>query len=249
MSRIQTLLHRTKRLMWTILALSLLSGVLLIKSIVTNQSELSGLWTLLLIGMVLWSSLLLYQTIQQTQNIQKQLDSIQKKAKDEITAKDDNFETEKKALKEPKDLANEIFELALQSKLNPADAWLSAIGRKLPIVQGVFYQLSNGVFETKGLYAYVNEDLPAPFKSGETLPGQIAKEQKLVIIDNIPEDYLRIESGLGASKPTSLLLAPVSVKNQTMAVIELASFEAFTSWHKEVMTEFCNLLSAKLSKA
>lgn len=249
MSRAHTLLHRTKRLMWTAIVLSLLSGVLLIKSIITNQPELSILWALLLVGITLWVSLLLYQTIQQTKNIQKQLDSIQEKEKDEFTAKDDNLETEKKTLKQPKAVANEIFELALQTKLNPADAWLSAIGKKLPIVQGVFYQVSNGVFEAKGLYAYVNEELPTPFKTGETLPGQIAKEQKLVIIDNIPEDYLRIESGLGASKPASLLLAPVSVKNQTIAVIELASFEAFTPWHKEVMTEFCNLLSAKLSKA
>jgi signal transduction histidine kinase/DNA-binding response OmpR family regulator/CHASE3 domain sensor protein len=65
-------------------------------------------------------------------------------------------------------------------------------------------------------------------RTGEGLIGQCVLEQKLILFDNIPDDYLAISSGLGESKPSHLLLAPFVVNGKVMGVIEIGSVEHFS---------------------
>ncbi|RHW37379.1 response regulator [Neobacillus notoginsengisoli] len=62
----------------------------------------------------------------------------------------------------------------------------------------------------------------------EGLAGQCAVEKKTIYIEDVPEDYAVIATGLGFMKPKSILIAPVTVKGETVAVIELASLDPFT---------------------
>ena len=59
---------------------------------------------------------------------------------------------------------------------------------------------------------------------GEGLVGQCAKEARLMHTDHLPDHYISIESGLGASSPRSLLLMPVKFLGEVLAVVEIASF-------------------------
>ncbi|GIO96462.1 histidine kinase [Paenibacillus lautus] len=65
------------------------------------------------------------------------------------------------------------------------------------------------------------------FLPGEGLVGQCMLEQRMIILDDIPPNYVRIESGLGDAEPTTLLLAPVMFEGQVLGVIELAKFKPF----------------------
>ncbi|MEK3877892.1 CHASE3 domain-containing protein [Paenibacillus sp. FSL M7-0420] len=63
---------------------------------------------------------------------------------------------------------------------------------------------------------------------GEGLIGQCAKEGHTLNIAPLPENYIHIRSGLGASSPQHLLLLPVSFLGEVVAVVEIASFAPLT---------------------
>ncbi len=63
---------------------------------------------------------------------------------------------------------------------------------------------------------------------GDGLIGACAQEQYTMHIKGVPDDYIRIESGLGGKSPEYLLLSPIVADNRILGVVELASFHEFT---------------------
>ncbi|KAB2871150.1 MAG: GAF domain-containing protein, partial [Bacteroidales bacterium] len=51
---------------------------------------------------------------------------------------------------------------------------------------------------------------------------------QIQLITDIPDDYFRINSGLGSAAPKNLLLTPLTFDNQVLGVVELASFNALS---------------------
>ena len=88
---------------------------------------------------------------------------------------------------------------------------LSNIAKELDIVQGLlFHRMKDSEeFTIAGKYAYFGETEPKNFKLGETLSGQVAKNQTLLNLSEIPENYITILSGLGTSSPNHLIIIPV----------------------------------------
>jgi signal transduction histidine kinase/HAMP domain-containing protein/CheY-like chemotaxis protein len=72
---------------------------------------------------------------------------------------------------------------------------------------------------------------------GEGLVGQCAAEKRQIFLSNVPNDYVRIGSGLGSSTPRSLLVLPVIFEGQVKGVLELASFEGFSSTHRAFLEQ------------
>ncbi len=66
---------------------------------------------------------------------------------------------------------------------------------------------------------------------GEGLVGQVAIEKHRVLLSEVPGDYLKIGSGLGASSPASVVVLPVTFEEEIKAVIELGSLERFSEIH------------------
>ena len=61
-------------------------------------------------------------------------------------------------------------------------------------------------------------------RPGDGLAGQAVKENRTVIIEDVPEDYLPVASTLVKGKPTRLLIAPASDSGVVQAVLELGFF-------------------------
>jgi CheY-like chemotaxis protein/signal transduction histidine kinase len=61
----------------------------------------------------------------------------------------------------------------------------------------------------------------ADFEPGEGLVGRVAKDKRTLRIDDLPKDYLRISSALGARQAHSLLISPLKVDDEVHGVIEL----------------------------
>ena len=70
------------------------------------------------------------------------------------------------------------------------------------------------------------------FYLGEGLVGQAALEKKPILLTNVPDDYIRITSGLGEAPPRNVLVLPVLFEGEVKAVIELASFLPFSQIHQ-----------------
>ena len=66
----------------------------------------------------------------------------------------------------------------------------------------------------------------ASVRPGESLVGQAARGERVVHLRELPRDYLPIGSGLGASRPRELVIAPARADGVTYAVIELGFLRA-----------------------
>ncbi|MEO5509269.1 MAG: HAMP domain-containing protein [Longimicrobiales bacterium] len=95
---------------------------------------------------------------------------------------------------------------------------------------GAFYM---GEPETDALrlvatYAYKErKNISNIFRPGEGLVGQAALERKPIVIANVPDDYVKISSGLGEAPPRYIIVIPVLFEGEIKAVIELGSFHHF----------------------
>ncbi|HEV7785364.1 MAG TPA: ATP-binding protein, partial [Thermoanaerobaculia bacterium] len=67
---------------------------------------------------------------------------------------------------------------------------------------------------------------------GEGLVGQAALEKQPILLQNVPDDYIVISSGLGEAPPRNIMVMPVLFEGEVKAVIELASFTPFSQIHQ-----------------
>ena len=125
-----------------------------------------------------------------------------------------------------------------------------------------FYEISQGeifvrqtakndellVFSASYAY-YVPDEKIFEFKVGEGLIGQVAKAGKSFILDDIPEGYITVKSGLGSANPTCLLICPWhDEKNKVFAVIELAAFKKFSAGDIAVIEDIAAKVSGLYNK-
>ena len=66
---------------------------------------------------------------------------------------------------------------------------------------------------------------------GEGLVGQCAIEKQRVLLSEVPGEYLKIGSGLGAINAVTVVVLPVTFEGEIKAVIELASLDRFSEIH------------------
>ncbi len=69
------------------------------------------------------------------------------------------------------------------------------------------------------------------FALGEGLVGQCALERKTILVEDLPESYVRIGSSVGEAPPRNILVLPVLFEGQIKGVIELATFKRFSPIH------------------
>lgn len=127
---------------------------------------------------------------------------------------------------------------------------LSNFAKEFNIVQGLIFIRAKGSdqFLIAGKYAYFGDTDPQGFKMGETLSGQSALNKTILYLSDIPENYVTILSGLGSSSPNHLIIIPVVVNNQTIAIIELASFKEFKQSWQKLFEEIAKRIGESLSK-
>ncbi|PKH02646.1 two-component system sensor histidine kinase/response regulator [Psychromonas sp. MB-3u-54] len=76
------------------------------------------------------------------------------------------------------------------------------------------------------------------FLFGEGLVGQSALEQKTIFLSQVPDDYIRISSGVGEANPKNIIVFPLLFEEQLLAVIEIASVKEFSLLHQELIEQF-----------
>ncbi len=83
-------------------------------------------------------------------------------------------------------------------------------------------------YDLKAAIAYDRRKLmDKKFSIGEGLVGRCAFEKLTVYLEDVPNDYVFVTSGLGESNPSSVLLVPAKMDDDVYAVIELVSFKKF----------------------
>lgn len=132
-------------------------------------------------------------------------------------------------------------------------AVLTAICKKIEAGQGAIYLVKDSkevrVAELYTSYAFhISETQTLSFAFGEGLIGQVAVEGNTLIIDDVPENYIKIVSGLGNASPKHLLITPLTTGKKIIGVVELASFTPFNSEEKKWIQESLSLLANSTTK-
>ena len=107
---------------------------------------------------------------------------------------------------------------------------------------GVFYILENtdkdACLKLLASYAYTQrKGVANEFKIGEGLVGQAALEKERIIVTNLPENYITIQSGLGEAIPQQLIVIPFLYENAVKGIIEIGSFQEITKIKLELLEQ------------
>lgn len=82
---------------------------------------------------------------------------------------------------------------------------------------------------------------------GDGLVGVCALEKNTIYITDVPSDYMEIESGLGDSRPKSLLIVPLKSEERILGVIELASFNLLNPHEVQFVEQLGDSIASTLS--
>jgi len=85
------------------------------------------------------------------------------------------------------------------------------------------------------------------FRLGEGLVGQCALEKARILLTRVPHDYIKISSGLGDGTPLNVVVLPVQFEGEVKAVIELASFSAFSEIHLAFLSQLTESIGVALN--
>lgn len=99
--------------------------------------------------------------------------------------------------------------------------------------QGGLYVLNdedenNKYLELISLFAFESKKFEKrKLKLGEGILGQTFLEKETTYLNEIPEDYIKITSGLGDASPRTILMVPLKVDTEMYGMVELASFKEY----------------------
>lgn len=141
----------------------------------------------------------------------------------------------------------ERFTRMLQGQRDLSVASSMILSELAPLVSAqhaVFYSMTSPldggepVLQMQAGYGYEERRrLSSSFRLGEGLVGQCAQEKKRILLTEVPGDYVRISSGLGASPPLNIIVLPVLFEGSVRAVVELASFTPFSATHQAFLDQ------------
>lgn len=107
-------------------------------------------------------------------------------------------------------------------------------------IGAIYIADDDNILRMAGSYAYTKrKNLPNEFKFGESLVGQAALKKQHILLNNVPDDYIKINSGLGEANPHNILVVPFMFEGQVKGVVEIGSFGALT----DLQTEFVDSIT------
>jgi len=101
---------------------------------------------------------------------------------------------------------------------------MKMLAKELEIMSGLYYLKKDEIFEVVAAYAQDSPEEPYRFSLGEGLNGQVARNQEVMVLSRLPENYREVYSGLGRAQPSYLALVPLIYQKQCVALIECTGY-------------------------
>ena len=149
---------------------------------------------------------------------------------------------------------NQITEVMRKNKENftkLADQLLATLVKRIGASLGAMYLHTKIDHEEKlklianyGLNKEAQLDL---LDTNEGLTGQCFSLGKVNYLEELPEKYFSISSGLGSSTPKILGLIPMKIDELTIGVIEIASFKDINETHKVFLSRAVENIASQLN--
>lgn len=98
---------------------------------------------------------------------------------------------------------------------------------------GAIYVADAVGLELAGTYAFAAPNELKRLAWGEGLPGQVALEQKMLVVEDINDDAMRIMSVALDARPRNLVVSPFVAEGVTVGVVEIGRLMPFTDTELE----------------
>lgn len=113
------------------------------------------------------------------------------------------------------------------SKEEISTKYLSLVSKQIEVVQALLYLKEGNTNKYKLVKTFAiqeNEGINV-IEEGVGITGQVIKDKKPLLISDIPEDYINIESGLGKGIPRQILILPMLLQDEVIGITEFAFFK------------------------
>lgn len=130
-----------------------------------------------------------------------------------------------------------------------ADTFMTQVTPVANGQHGAFYlhDQEKDVYLLSGTYAFTERKLVNnQIKIGEGMVGQSALENKPILLTQVPNDHIQIQTGLGVSAPLNVMVVPIVYKNIALAVFEIASYTSFSDIQQKLLIELGKSLGIML---
>ncbi|MCQ2252075.1 MAG: GAF domain-containing protein [Bacteroidales bacterium] len=105
-------------------------------------------------------------------------------------------------------------------------------------------------FELYAVFAYGHQRFHKRIlRLDEGMIGACAMEKQTLILNNIPDDYTEISSGLGKSKPKCIMFVPLIYNDYLYGVMEFASFKTFDDHQKQFVERISENIASTIANA
>ncbi len=129
-----------------------------------------------------------------------------------------------------------VIKTIQQQKHEVANHALSALCQWLQAGQGAYYTVDASAQRVRLAHAFAfapEDERATEFQLGEGLIGQAGASGQNLYLDEIPEGYIRIVSGLGSSSPRYVFIFCVKKAQQVCGVYEVATFAPISAQQKQ----------------
>lgn len=127
---------------------------------------------------------------------------------------------------------------------------ISELVKYLDANQGSLYVIDDekNIMALSGCYAWDRVKLiEGEVEIGDGLVGQCWQEKDTIYMNDVPEDYIKITSGLGKANPTSILITPLIHNTHVYGIIELASFHEIENYQIDFVKRVAETVAAMIA--
>ncbi len=185
--------------------------------------------------------------------VEPALIALRNKLKENIEINQKRLEEERKRqwFSESRARFNDILRESGQGIKKLAESSLINMVKFLQAAQGGFFVVNDNetqpFLELLSAFAYDRIKLLSKrIEFGDGLVGMCAVEQNTIVVTDVPDGYMQIESGLGEASPTNILIIPLKTEENILGVIEIASFNDFKKSEIEFIENIAELIAKTL---
>jgi CheY-like chemotaxis protein/signal transduction histidine kinase len=118
-------------------------------------------------------------------------------------------------------------------------AMLEFLAQYLDVVVAALYARDrvNGELRRVATYGFSAESERATrnFHDGESLVGQAAASHRTIVLQQVPDNYIKVVSGTGASAPTSVIVQPIENDGAVNGIVEMGFMRPATARDQEFL--------------
>jgi GAF domain-containing protein len=133
------------------------------------------------------------------------------------------------------------------------DKIISALVQYTGSNQGGLYILNddeenNKYLELISMFAFNTKKFEKQkIRLGEGILGQTFLEKETTLLTEVPDEYVRITSGLGEANPKALVMVPLKVDKDVYGIVELASFKPYEQYEIDFVQKLAETIASTLA--